>query len=179
MYSKILTKLISESITPFFGFVFLKSVVTILSARSLNLNIDLFTIFNLAVSKENYLIINSNVLFSFVVFSFLGLAYSLIKSIYFHDSHINPRLSLSVFNFRVGFLIQDSFHLFSQSIIWLFFNFITFFMTIFLFSLGLTQGFLVIVSGIFCLIGTYFFVLDIEYELNKTIETESEEIFVS
>jgi len=179
MYSKILTKLISESITPFFGFVFLKAVVTILTARSLNLNVDLFSIFNLPVTKENYLIINTNVLFSFVIFAFIGLCYSLVKSIYFHDSHINPRLSLSVFNFRVGFLIQDSFHLFSQNIIWLFFNFITLFMTIFLFSLGLTQGFLVIVSGVFCLIGTYFFVLDIEYELNKSIQTEDEEIFVS
>jgi len=180
MYSRILTKLISESITPFFGFLFLKIVITILTAKSLGLDINLYNMFSISVSKENYLVINSNVLFGFIIFSFLGLTYSLIKSIYFHDSHINPRLSLSVFNLRVGFLIQDSFHLFSQNLIWLFFNYVSLFISIFLYSLGLLQLFLLIVSVIFCLIGTYFFILDIEYEFSKRLDdSEDEEVFVS
>jgi hypothetical protein len=180
MYSKILTKLISESITPFLGFLFIKIIVTVFTARGLGIDADLYNLFSLNVSLQNYVIINTNVLFGFVVFAFLGLSYSLIKSIYFHGTHITPRLSLSVFNFRVGFLIQDSFHLFSQNLIWLIFNYISLFLTLFLFFLGLTQLYLVIISSLFTLLGTYFLVLDIEYEMVRNMPSdESEEVFVS
>lgn len=179
MYSKILTKLLSESVTPFLGFLFIKILVTIFTARSLGFNTDLYNVFTLSVNTKDYITINSNVLFGFIIFSFLGLAYTLLKSIYFHNSHIEPKVSISVLNFRVGFLIQDSFHLFSQSFIWLFFNYISLFLTLFLYLLGLSQTYLLIVSSIFTLIGTYFFVLDIEYEMNRFSEIEEEEVFVS
>lgn len=179
MYSKILTKLISETITPFFGFLFIKVIVTIFTARSLGINIDLYSLLNTSVSLNDYMLINSNVMFGFIVFSFLGLSYSLIKSIYFHNSHIEPRVSLSILNLRVGFLIQDSFHLFSQNLIWLIFNYTSLFLTLFLFSLGLIHAYLIVISLLFTLLGTYFLVLDIEYELNKTLDIEDEEVFVS
>jgi len=179
MYSRILTKLISEALTPFIGFMFIKIVVTILTAKSLGIGVSLTNVFYLNVSLKEYLIINSNILFGFIVFSFLGLSYSLIKSIYFHNSHINPRLSLSVFNLRVGFLIQDSFHLFSQNLIWLIFNYISLFITLFLMFLGLTEVYLILISCLFTLIGTYFFILDIEYEIQKNLSREEDqEIFV-
>ena len=179
MYSKILTKLISEAITPFFGFLFIKVIVTIFTARSLGINIDLYSLLNTSVNLNDYILINSNVIFGFIVFSFLGLSYSLIKSIYFHNSHIEPRVSLSILNLRVGFLIQDSFHLFSQNLIWLIFNYTSMFLTLFLFSLGLIHAYLIVISLLFTLLGTYFLVLDIEYELNKTLDIEDEEVFVS
>jgi hypothetical protein len=180
MYSKILTKLISEAITPFLGFLFIKILITIFTARSLGINSDLYSIFSLSVNTKDYITINSNVLLGFVIFSFLGLSYTLVKSIYFHNSHISPKISISILNFRVGFLIQDTFHLFSQSLIWLIYSYISLFLIVFLFLLGLSETYLVIVSSIFTLIGTYFFVLDIEYEMNRITEVEdNEEIFVS
>jgi len=181
MYSKILSKLISEALVPFLGFIFIKIIVTILTAYDLGLKVDLGTVFNLTVSLNQYKQINSNILFGFIIFSFMGLTYSLIKSIYFHDSHISPKISLSLLNFRVGFLVQDSFHLFSQNLIWLVFNYTTLFLTLFLYFLGLTWLYLVTISAFFTLIGTYFFVLDVEYELAKNLTSgeEDEEIFVS
>jgi hypothetical protein len=179
MYSKILTKLISESITPFLGFLFIKILVTIFTAQSLGINVNLYSVFNLSVSQQTYSIINTNVLFGFIVFSFLGLSYSLIKSIFFHGTHIAPKLSLSIFNFRVGFLIQDTFHLFSQNLIWLMFNFISLFLSIFLYFIGLTPTYLLVVSSLFTLLGTYFFVLDIEYEMTRNLPQDEEEVFVS
>lgn len=179
MYSKILTKLIAESLTPFLGFLFIKVVVTIFSARNLGFEVGLYSVFNLSVPYKDYISINSNVLFGFIIFSFLGLAYSLVKSIYLHDSHITPKLSLAVFNLRIGFLIQNSFHLFSQNLIWLIFNYTSLFLTLFLYFLGLAQFYLVVVSSIFTLLGTYFFILDLEYEMNKNVEIEEEEVFVS
>jgi len=78
-------------------------------------------------------------------------------------------------------LVQDSFHLFSQNLIWLVFNYTTLFLTLFLYFLGLTWLYLVTISAFFTLIGTYFFVLDVEYELAKNLTSgeEDEEIFVS
>jgi hypothetical protein len=180
MYSKILTKLISETLVPFLGFLSIKIIVTILTAYDLGIKVDLSSVLNLSVSLENYKHINSNILFGFIIFSFMGLSYSLVKSIYFHSSHVSPRISLSVLNFRVGFLVQDSFHLFSQNLIWLIFNFTTLFLTLFLYFLGLTWLYLVIISAFLTLIGTYFFVLDIEYEMSRNLPLdEEEEIFVS
>lgn len=180
MYSKILTKLISESLTPFIGFILIKVIVTLVSAFSFGLKVNISTVFNLTVTLDQYKQINSNILFGFIIFSFMGLTYSLIKSIYFHDSHISPKISLSLLNFRIGFLVQDSFHLFSQNLIWLIFNYTSLFLTLFLYYLGLTWGFLVILSVFLTLLGTYFFVLDIEYEMNRNLPLEDEEeIFVS
>jgi hypothetical protein len=180
MYSKILTKLISEAITPFLGFLFIKILVTIFTAQSLGISTNLYNVFNLTVSQQSYTSINTNVLFGFIIFSFLGLSYSLIKSIYFHGTHIKPKLSLSIFNFRVGFLIQDTFHLFSQNLIWLVFNYVSLFLAIFLYFIDLAPTYLLVVSSLFTLLGTYFFVLDIEYEMARNLPTEEEEeIFVS
>lgn len=177
MYSKILFKLIQESIIPAFGLVVIKILVTLFYARDLGYKVDLYNMNNLEVSLNSYQIINSNVLTGFIIFCFFGLAYSLIKSLFFHNSHINPRVSLSLFNFRVGFLIQDSFHLFSQSLIWLLFNFSILFIAIFLYYFGLIYGYVILLSLILTLIGLYFFILDIEYEYNKVL-LEEEEVLV-
>jgi hypothetical protein len=177
MYSKILFKLIQESIIPAFGLVVIKILTTIFYARDLGYKADLYNISNLEVSLKDYQLINSHVLTGFVIFCFFGLSYCLVKSLFFHNSHINPRISLSLFNFRVGFLIQDSFHLFSQSLIWLLFNFSILFITFFLNYLGLIYGYVLLLSLVLTLIGLYFFILDVEYEYNKSL-LEDEEVLV-
>ena len=178
MYSKILVKLIQESIIPAFGLVVIKILVTLYYAKDLGYKVDLYNMNNLEVSFNSYQIINSNILTGFIIFCFFGLAYSLVKSLFFHESHINPRVSLSLFNFRVGFLIQDSFHLFSQSLIWLLFNFSILFISLFLFYFGLIYGYVLLLSAILTIVGLYFFILDIEFEYNKILLEEEEEILV-
>jgi hypothetical protein len=177
MYSKILFKLIQESFIPAFGLLIIKILLTTYYSRTLGYNVDLYNVFSLQVSLSDYTLINSNVILGFVIFSFLGLAYCLVKSLFFHNSHVSPKMSLSVFNFRVGFLIQDSFHLFSQTLIWLIFNFSILFISVFLNLLGLIYGSVLLMSVILCLIGMYFFILDIEFEYRKSLE-EEEEVFV-
>ena len=180
MYSKILSKLVLEATTPFLGFLFLKILITFFSLKSIGIDANLFNLFNTSVTLEQFSLINTNIIFSFVIFSFLGLSYSLIKSLYFHNTHVTPRVSLSVFNLRVGFLIQDSFHLFSQNIIWLSFNCISLFLSFFMFYLGLVPLYLIIISSIFTILGTYFFALDVEYEIQRNLPIEEdEEIFIS
>lgn len=178
MFSKILLKLLQESLFPIFGYIVIKVLVTVISATNLGYTVNLSNIFILEVSLDHYKIINSDILLWFAIFSFLGMTYSLIKSLYFHNTHISPRTTMSLFNFRVRFLIQDSFHLFSQSVVWLVFNYIIGFLALFLFYLGLTSLYLVIISTLFSLIATYLLALDIEYEIEKEEMDSLPEVFV-
>jgi len=178
MFSKILFKLLQESLFPIMGFIVIKVLITVVSATSLGYAVNLNNIFNLEVSQEHYKIINSDILLWFAIFCFLGMTYSLIKSLYFHNTHISPRTTMSLFNFRVRFLIQDSFHLFSQSIVWLLFNYVVSFLALFLFYLGLSSLYLVIISILFSLIATYLLALDIEYEIEKEEMESLPEVFV-
>lgn len=176
MFSKILLKLIEESITPAFAFIFFKILITVYLGNSLGYNVDIYNVFSLEVSKEAYILINSYILVLFSLFCFLGMMYSAIKSLYFHRSHIHPSMTLSLFNFRATFLIQESFHLYSQSLIWLIYSYISLFLTMILFFLGLTNGYVLLLTCVLCPISTYFFVLDLENELEK--DSEEEEVYV-
>lgn len=178
MFSKILLKLIEESLIPAFGFLFLKVVITLYLVNSLGYNASIYNVFSLEVPKDLYNLINSYVLVSFALFCFLGIIYTLAKSLFFHKSHIKPRVTLGLYNFRVGFLIQDSFHLFSQAIIWLAFSYIGLIISSFLFFLGLVNGYVVLLNAVLCPIATYFFILDLEYELEQNSE-EEEEVYIS
>ena len=84
MYSKILLKLVQESSIPAFGLLVMKILLTIFYARSLGYNVDLYNVFSLQVSQSDYTLITSNVILGFVIFTFLGLAYCLVKSLFFH-----------------------------------------------------------------------------------------------
>jgi len=179
MYSKILSKLLQEAFFPAFGIIVIKTLVSIFTLRSLNYNVDIYNLFNLQVKMEDYINVNSQVILFTLIFVFLGLLYSLSKSLFLHNSHISPKMSLSIFNMRIGFLIQDSFHLFSQTFIWLMFNFSVLFTILLLFILGLTPGYLLVLSFFFTVTGTYFFILDIEYEINSINLEDAQEVFIS
>lgn len=170
MFSKILLKLIEESLIPAFGFLFLKVVITLYMVNSLGYNTNIYNVFSLEVSKNLYNVINSYLLVSFALFCFLGVIYVLAKSLFFHKSHIKPSITLGLYNFRVGFLIQDSFHLFSQALIWLIFSYMGLIISAFLYYLGLINGYVVLLNAILCPISTYFYVLDFEYELEQNSE---------
>ena len=93
MFSKILLKLIEESIVPAFAFVFIKILVTVSLGNSLGYKVDIYNVFSLEVSKEAYTLINSYILVIFALFCFLGMMYSVVKSLFFHRSHIHPNIT--------------------------------------------------------------------------------------
>lgn len=180
MYSKILFKLIEESIFPALGFFILKVIISLSMLSSFGYSISLGSVFFAEVTKNEYTEIVSNILLSFAVFSFLGVFYSLVKSLYFHDSHVSPNLTLRLFHVRADFLIQDSFHLFTQTLVWLLFSYMTLFISMMFYYLGLLNFYVLVVSLVICPVATYFYLLDLEYELknqdNEPIEVEEEVI---
>lgn len=177
MYSKVLLKLIQESIFPVFGILVIYILTSIFSLRSVGYNVNLYNLQNFTIPKTDYILINSQNLLNIMIFVFFGFLYSVSKSLFFHKTHISPKISLSVFNLRMGFLIQDSFHLFSQTFVWLLFNFSILFVITILFILGLTGLYLFLISFFLTIIGTYLFILDIEYEVNS-FESEDGDILV-
>jgi len=71
MFSKILLKLLQESLFPIFGYIVIKVLVTVISATNLGYTVNLNNIFNLEVSLDHYKTINSDILLWFAIFSFL------------------------------------------------------------------------------------------------------------
>jgi len=175
MYSKILFKLIEESIFPALGFFILKVSISLSMLASFGYSVSLGSLFMLEVTKSQYIEIVSNILLSFAIFSFVGVFYSLVKSLYFHESHVSPNVTLRLFHIRAGFLIQDSFHLFTQTLVWLLFSYMTLFISMMFFYLGLLNFYVLVVSLIVCPVATYFYLLDLEYEL-KNQEKDSIEV---
>ena len=167
MYSKILFKLIEESVFPALGFFILKVIISLTMLSSFGYRVDLSSVFWAEVTRTQYVEIVSNILLSFAIFSFIGVFYSLIKSLYFHDSHVSPSLTLKLFHLRAGFLIQDSFHLFTQTLVWLLFSYMTLFISMMFFYLGLLNFYVLVVSLLVCPMATYFYLLDLEYELKN------------
>ena len=167
MFSKLLLKLVEESITPAFAFVVFKVLITIYLGNSLGYNVNIYNVFSLQVSTEAYSLINSYLLVVFGLFCFLGMMYSVVKSLYFHRSHIHPNMTLSLYNLRATFLIQESFHLFSQSLIWLIYLYITLFLSMILYFFGLTNGYVLLMMSVLTPISTYFFILDLENEIEN------------
>ena len=93
MFSKILLKLIEESLIPAFGFLLLKVVITLYMVNSLGYNTNIYNVFSLEVPKDLYNVINSYILVSFALFCFLGIVYTLAKSLFFHKSHVKPSIT--------------------------------------------------------------------------------------
>ncbi len=176
MFSKILLKLIEESLTPAIAFVLFKILITVYLGNSLGYNVSIYNVFSLEVDSQTYTLINSYLLVTFSLFCFLGMMYSVIKSLFFHRSHIHPNLTLALYNFRTTFLIQDSFHLYSQSLIWIIYLYISLFLSMILYFLGLTNGYVLLLTSTLTPISTYFFILDLENEMNSG--NEDEEIYV-
>ncbi len=116
-------------------------------------------------SSEDYLLVNTYSLLYMVLAVCLGLLRALIKSVVFHDTHITPPLAAKLHSLRLEHLIQDTFHLYTQGIVWLAY---LYFLTIGagLMSLfGLVHAWVAWVSLGLAVLFSYIFILDAEREI--------------
>jgi len=73
-------------------------------------------------------------------------------------------------------LIQNSFELYSQGVIWLVYLYLITIVAVILGIFGVIYSWVTIVSGSFCAIATLLLILDIENELDEIDEGYKEEI---
>ena len=124
MFSKVLIKLVDESIVPAIFLLVTRLVAVVLVARYFDIPFEIGANGFVFHSTQEYVVINSySTLFMIIVLT-LGLLYILVKSLFFHESHIRPQTTTKLFEARLTGLIQSSFNLYTQASIWLSYSYL-------------------------------------------------------
>jgi len=172
MVSKSLTTLIDEAILPallliaakFGGVLVVNSIIGSswqLKFSSLMPFLPTFSYSN----YQNYLVVNSysNLLMYLVLV--VGCSFVLIQAHFFHSSHISPTLHARLANLRLLSLVSDTFSLYHKGTIWLLFLWLATVLILIQSFLELNYAWIAIVSFLFTLNLSWFFLVDVEQEI--------------
>ncbi len=170
MFSKILVKLIDEAIVPALFLITVRIVSLVFVSRLFEISITFGPNGFMYDSQADYMLANSYSLLYMVLALCLGLLRVVVKSVVFHDTHISPPMAAKLYSLKAQHLIQDSFHLYTQGLVWLAY---LYFLTIGagLMSLfGLLAAWIAWVSLGLAVLFTYIFILDAEREILASMQ---------
>lgn len=173
MFSKILVKLIDQSIVPAILLLSVRIVSVVLVSNNLGIQYSVGASGFEFTSQSDYVLINSYSTLFMVGALALGLFYIIIKSLVFHDTHISPRLTAKLFSLRLPAFIQNSFELFSQGVVWLSYIFLITLVSGMMSLFDLMYSWVFYVSLIVCVVATSIIVLDVEREVRLSSEGTS------
>ncbi|MFZ5424452.1 MAG: hypothetical protein ACOZAO_01510 [Patescibacteria group bacterium] len=165
MFSKILIKLVDEAIVPALLLIVTRVVSIVFFASYLHIDYELGPAGFTYTNVEDYIAINSYSILSMVLVLSLGVLYILLKSYLFHDTHITPVLTAKLFSLRLSSFIQTSFDLYSQGTVWLSYSYLLLMVSAIMTFFGFIYTWVFLTALVFCVISTYFFVLDVEDEV--------------
>jgi hypothetical protein len=103
----------------------------------------------------------------------IGLAYILLKSFAFHETHITPGLSAKLFSLKMPSLIQSSYELYSQGVIWLSYLFLITIVAGIMSFFGLLYAYVFYTGLALVVFSTVLFIFDVETELGIKKNGES------
>lgn len=118
-------------------------------------------------SVQDYLFINSYSTLAMVIILGVGLLYILIKALYFHNTHISPSLTTKLFHHRLATLIQSSFELYSQGVIWLIYLYLIGAVSVILAVFDYIYNWVSVAALIMAGISTLILIIDVEKELES------------
>lgn len=166
MFSKILIKLIDESIVPAILLLATRLVSVVLVARANSIPFEIGAGGLTFKTAEDYILVNSYSAFYMVIILTVGLLYILTKSWFFHESHIKPQVTATLFNVRGQSLIQSSYNLYTQGSIWLSYSYLLMFVTGSMALFTFIFPWVFYVALVLCVISTVLLILDVEQELH-------------
>jgi len=176
MISRTLVRLIDQAVVPAILLLCTRLASVIIVSYILGAKFIFSTKGFVFHNPDNYIAVNSFSTLAMVVVLGLGLTYILAKALYFHDTHISPKLTTKLFRHKMATLIQSSFELYSQGVIWLVYLYLVTIVAVILGIFGVIYDWITIVSGSFCAITTLLLILDIEHELDEIDSGYVEEI---
>ena len=163
MLSKTLLKLIDEAILP--AVVVISGKILGVAIASIHLGTE-FTL-NLTNIQEPFAT-TINMYSNLAAYSAvtLGLIFILIRSYIFHSSHISPQVTLRLYELNLTNLIETTYELFHQSVVWLSYQWL---LTL-LFSLqsywNLVSWELSLATAFVTLFFTSLFIIDVDREID-------------
>lgn len=170
MFSKILVKLVDEAVVPALFLVTVRIVSLVFVSQAFDIPVSFGNGGFVYTSREDYMLVNSYSVLYMILALCLGLLRVVVKSVVFHDSHISPPTAAKLYSFKAQHLIQDSFHLYTQGLVWLAY---LYFLTIGagLMSLfGLLYTWIAWVSLGLAVFFTYIFIVDAEREILSSLQ---------
>ena len=173
MFSRILVKLVDQSITPAILLLSTRLISVVMISRYFDITFRIGPggfVFN---SQEDYILVNSYSTFVMIVVLTVGLLYILLKSYLFHESHITPGMTAKLFSLKLSSFIQSSFDLYSQGSIWLSYSYLITFATGFMFLFKLMYPWVFYSALFLTLISTVLLVIDVENEIKVNEDGEA------
>ena len=167
--SKILLKLVDAAVLPALLLAAVKIAASLFALYLLKIPFSFNLIFGFPTiafaDPSDFLKINNFSDWASLIFLSLILSLIILRAYFFNNSHISPNLTIKILDLNLSKLVDNSFNLFSQTIIWLSFLWLTgltIFVSFFLqtASLGLS-----LTSFALCLIFTFLLILVIEREV--------------
>ena len=165
MFSKILIKLIDQAIVPAILLLTVRLVSIVLISYYLEIP---FSTGNGGIVFENsadFVLANSYSMVALLISLSLGITYTLVKTLAFHNTHITPALTAKVFSLRLNSLIQGSFDLYPQGAIWLSYLYLLLLVGGVMAMFGLLFSWIFYLMLTVTLIATVIFIWDIEREI--------------
>jgi len=167
MISRTLVRLIDQAIVPAIMLLCVRFISVVLLTYFFSIKFSVSAVGFTFHNAQDYIFINSYSTLSMAVVLGVGLLYILIKALYFHDTHISPHLTTKLFHHRLATLIQSSFELYSQGVIWLIYLYLISAVSIILAVFNYTYGWIPVVSILLCGISTIVLIIDVEKELES------------
>lgn len=165
MFSKVLVKLVDEAIVPALLLVAVRIISLVFISKSFDINLSLDSGGIVYSSHQDYLIVNSYSVLYMIVAVCLGLLRVVIKSVVFHETHISPVTAAKLYAYKFQHLIQDSFNLYTQGVVWLAYLYFLTLGAILMSMFGLLFGWVAWAALGLSVLFTYIFILDIEREV--------------
>lgn len=170
MLARTVTKLLDEAIVPavfiIAGKVFGLVLVNILNSLPYTIqtsgSILPWTVIYNSTTEANAANTFSNFVMYLVVLA--GFSFVLFRAHFLHDTHITPHLSRRLVRMKLENLIQDSFEIYHQALVWLSFLWLTT-VIVFIYTLGGGSIILGMVTFLLSFAATYVYTKDIEIEL--------------
>ncbi len=166
MFSKILIKLIDQAIVPALLLVAVRMISVVLISNQLGIPYVVGPAGLTFNNPQHYLTINSYSILSIFVTLTIGLSYVLIKTFVFHNSHVDPQTTATIFSLRLSHFIQNSFDLYSQGVIWISYLYLMLLMSGVMALFGLLFPWVFYTGLVLGVITTIMFVIDVEREIN-------------
>lgn len=170
MFSKILIKLIDEAIVPALFLITVRIVSLVLISQSFEIPINFDTSGIVYSSQTDYMMVNSYSVLFMVIALCLGLLHVVVKSVVFHDTHISPPLAAKLYSIKAHHLIQDTFHLYTQGLVWLAYLYFLTIGTGIMSLFGLLHTWIAYVSLALAVLFTYVFIVDAEKEILASLQ---------
>ena len=175
MISRTLVRLIDQAIVPAIILLATRLASVILISYIYEIKLVLTNQGFVFENESHYLLVNSYSSLAMIIVLGVGLLYILLKAFIFHDTHVTPSLTTKLFHYKLTTLIQSSFELYSQGVIWLAYLYLISIVSGILAMFGLIYGWISVVGLLMSILGTVVLVFDVENEIELR-RAEGEEL---